>query len=296
MLFYKPEPYILPSSQPSQSQVGKVINPTKGETGNPSIPPTRQHMILKQGPLKQTGLKFLRNTLTNDDIEGSKPKRLYQGRTKDILSNLDIEGSSPARVKERDLTQYNIFDYSDVSMRSTLKSTAKRSPLPPPRLKVKRPNGESFFFESNADFLSSAQSSRLNQSFQHIPTKQQFHNSAMVYHPSHKRLDSFGQSIKDLQDANFPKIHNIKTMPTRNPEVHDRRMSMNRSIAVSKPSLQSPGQSQLKFHEIFSKKVNSPTVTNSLRTRPTRIKVASTVENSEYMPSIQKYNKRGKLY
>lgn len=75
------------------------MNPSKGEAGDPSIPPIKQHSILKRGPSPEAKPRFLRDTLSNIDINGAKPKKLFQGRVKDIISNHDIEGSSPSRLK-----------------------------------------------------------------------------------------------------------------------------------------------------------------------------------------------------
>lgn len=63
-----------------------------------------------------------------------------------------------------------------------------------------------------------------------------------------------------------------------------------------------------KFHEKFRKRdtslgalnrsqdmLNNPSVNDALRTRPTKLAQVA-AQNADYVPSIQKYNRRGKLY
>uniref|UniRef100_A0A7S3KN35 Uncharacterized protein n=1 Tax=Euplotes crassus TaxID=5936 RepID=A0A7S3KN35_EUPCR len=126
MLFPKPEEYMLPNPDdiklgPRPEDQKYAPNPTKGLCGDPSKPPRKQYTLMKQAPLPVGQPKYLRPSLSVEDIHGAKSKALYRGVARNILDIQDIDGSKPKRAKERNLSEYNIMDYSDVNnKRSTM--------------------------------------------------------------------------------------------------------------------------------------------------------------------------------
>jgi BRCT domain type II-containing protein len=58
--------------------------------------------------------KFIRDNITNDDIDGAKPKKMKYYETRDTMKVDDIEGSKPKPAPKRSAS-YSSFDYSDVT-------------------------------------------------------------------------------------------------------------------------------------------------------------------------------------
>ena len=80
MLFNKPEEYMLPNPDSIKIENPDEFNynkfPAKGLTGDPSIPPRKQYLLMKQQPLPVTPPKFLRASNSIDDIKGTKSRAL----------------------------------------------------------------------------------------------------------------------------------------------------------------------------------------------------------------------------
>jgi hypothetical protein len=147
MLFTKPEEYLLPNPnqfilEPSPEDFKYAKNPAKGLSGDPSKPPRKQYTLMKQAPLPVEKPKFLRTSNSIDDIEGARSRALYRGIAKSILDINDIDGSQPKKVKERDLTQYNVFDWTDVVNKKGYLN------LKEPSLPIRKPK-ESFYTKVN---------------------------------------------------------------------------------------------------------------------------------------------------
>ena len=80
--------------------------------------------------------------------------------------------------------------------------------------------------------LGSAHSERYNQSFMSSPTKQNFNNSAMHY-PAHKKLDTLGQTIKDMQDGRGSSIPVISMINlTIKSCIFQRMLDINRQVGI----------------------------------------------------------------
>ena len=100
MIFTKPEEYMLPNpqqiiDQQTPPQAKYAENPTKGLSGDPARPPRKQYLLMKQQPLPERQPKFLRSSMSLEDIHGTKSRALYRGVAKDILGVKDIDGSQP---------------------------------------------------------------------------------------------------------------------------------------------------------------------------------------------------------
>ena len=118
MFSLKPSEYLLPNPEDinANSENKKYApNPAKGLSGDPSKPPRKQYMLMKMAPLPQGQPKFLRHSLSVEDIHGTKSRALYRGVAKNILDIKDIEGCRPKKWRQRDLKQYNMMDYRDVN-------------------------------------------------------------------------------------------------------------------------------------------------------------------------------------
>lgn len=59
--------------------------------------------------------KFIRDQIANDDIDGAKPVKKRHYETRDILSVSDIDGAKTKGVYQRTRTQYDGFNYHDVT-------------------------------------------------------------------------------------------------------------------------------------------------------------------------------------
>ncbi|CAI2373616.1 unnamed protein product [Moneuplotes crassus] len=316
MLFYKPEAYLLPKMQKTELQpLGKKVNPVRGEAGDPAIPPTRNHTILKRGPSSELKPRFLRDSLTNNDIIGAKPRKLFEGRAKNNLTNRDIEGSSPLRLKPRNISEYNIFDYTDVNFKPSAR--ARRSPAPIPTLRVKRPNGESFYMETNGDqLMRSAHSSRLDPyHMSHYRVKKFDDTNSINFSPKTK-FQKLGEMIKNqsrLEKHSIEKPQNLSMLARNKSEIIIKN-EKNRDVAKLNNSVMIPGTNEGledpydNFYRNFTRNrrqsppnfqaygnMNSSKLNDHLRTRPTNT-IKLDVGGSEELPSIQKFNKRGKLY
>jgi hypothetical protein len=77
------------------SQIKPDLDPVRGAAGDPLKAPVKYAEILKQKPIEQAPPRFIRDQMTVDDINGTRPKSIYKGVAKDILNNRDIDGSSP---------------------------------------------------------------------------------------------------------------------------------------------------------------------------------------------------------
>lgn len=58
--------------------------PTKGRTGKAEVRPMKAHEIMKQGPLPEGKPKFIRDSMNIDDINGTRSKRLYRSKPREI--------------------------------------------------------------------------------------------------------------------------------------------------------------------------------------------------------------------
>jgi hypothetical protein len=74
--------------------------------------------------------KFIRDGINYDDVEGSKPKKLYMWKTRTgMFDNNDIKGSSPRKTYVRK-TKYSNIDYADVT-HDMFKTSRHVNPLNP---------------------------------------------------------------------------------------------------------------------------------------------------------------------
>ena len=108
----KPE-YNLSNADIAESKPQCVKFTTKRPPSNPLNPAYKLPVVEYRPP---TPPKFIRDQITNDDIDGAKPiqKRYYE--TRDILAVKDILG---ARVKQTYVrtraSQYDSLNYDDVT-------------------------------------------------------------------------------------------------------------------------------------------------------------------------------------
>ena len=73
-----------------------------GQSGDPSVSPTKLRELIKmQQPIEQPSPKFIRDNLTNEDIQGSKSRPLYRGSPREIMQVKDIQGTRPQYEKVR---------------------------------------------------------------------------------------------------------------------------------------------------------------------------------------------------
>ncbi|CAI2373839.1 unnamed protein product [Moneuplotes crassus] len=317
MLFYKPESYILPKEENTQpAPLGRTINPTKGEAGNPAIPPTRQHAIMRRGPSNEVKPRFLRDSLANKDIIGAQPKKLYEGRTKDSMSNGDIEGSSPMKLKARNLSEYNIFDYNDVNFKPSAR--ARRVPPSIPTLKVKRPNGESFNMDTNGDHLMrSAKSTRLDPyHMSHYRVNKMTDSTYSHFSPKAKfqRLGEMIQSQSDMRYKPIEKPQNGSMISRNKAEAFDKRGApeiggkLNQSVALpsTNDAFNDPSNKFCRNYAMREKpapsgfqryrNMNSSMTPEKLAARPIDHMKIDVGSPHGLPPSIQTFNRRGKFY
>jgi len=56
---------------------------SKGERGQPELPPLKAFAIMKKNlPMPQPPPKFIRDSINIDDIDGARSRRLFRGRTR----------------------------------------------------------------------------------------------------------------------------------------------------------------------------------------------------------------------
>ncbi len=72
-------------------------------------------------------LKFIRDQITNDDIDGAKPKVKKHYDTRDILRVTDIDGAKSKGSYLRK-TKFDAFNYDDVT-KCVFKTTRQTNPL-----------------------------------------------------------------------------------------------------------------------------------------------------------------------
>ena len=75
-----PNPESIKIENPNEFNYSKF--PAKGLTGDPSVPPRKQYVLMKQQPLPVEPPKFLRSSISVDDIKGTKSRSLYRGVAK----------------------------------------------------------------------------------------------------------------------------------------------------------------------------------------------------------------------
>lgn len=99
-------------------QTKRVVNPL-----NPKYNLPKTELVPVDPP------KFIRDNITNDDIEGAKPKKPKYFETRDTMKLDDIEGTRPKPPPKRS-TSYSSFDYADVT-KDYFRTKRSTNPLNP---------------------------------------------------------------------------------------------------------------------------------------------------------------------
>lgn len=115
-------------------------NFTKFQTTRPPSNPLNPVYKLSEVEYKPpTPPKFIRDQITNDDIEGAKPKKLKYYETRNIMNVRDIDGTTAKKVYVRS-TAYDSFTYADI-YKNKFASSRSVNPLKP-NYTVRGENGE----------------------------------------------------------------------------------------------------------------------------------------------------------
>lgn len=123
----KPE-YNLSNSDIAMSQPQCQRFTTTRPPSNPLNPVYKLSHVEYKPPAP---LKFIRDQITNDDIEGAKPaiKKYYE--TRDVLAVNDIEGAkAKGPYMRRPETGYSSYNYDDVT-KNNFKTSRSVNPLAP---------------------------------------------------------------------------------------------------------------------------------------------------------------------
>jgi hypothetical protein len=73
--------------------------------------------------------KFIRDSISNADLEGAKPKKTKYYETRDIMNVRDIDGTNAKKVYVR-TTTYDSFNYADIT-KTKFASSRSVNPLKP---------------------------------------------------------------------------------------------------------------------------------------------------------------------
>lgn len=74
--------------------------------------------------------KFIRDAISHDDIDGSKPKKQAYYQTRSIMEISDIDGSKPKNLTHNRQANYTNMDYRDVT-HADFKTKRSTNPLNP---------------------------------------------------------------------------------------------------------------------------------------------------------------------
>ena len=121
----KPE-YNLTNQDIAKSQPNYIKFQT---TRLPSNPLNPVYKISEVEHRPATPPKFLRDQITNDDIDGAHPKQAKYYQTRDILQVNDIDGAKAKKVYVRQ-TEYDSFAYADIT-KTKFTTTRSVNPLKP---------------------------------------------------------------------------------------------------------------------------------------------------------------------
>ena len=121
----KPE-YNLTNADIEKSKPNFIKFKTTRPPSNPLNPTYKLSEVEYKPP---TPPKFLRDQITNDDIEGTKTKKAKYYETRDIMKVGDIAGSKSKAVYIRN-TIYDCLNYDDIT-KSKFTSTRSVNPLMP---------------------------------------------------------------------------------------------------------------------------------------------------------------------
>ena len=109
MLFQPPEKYIIPSRRRATKRI--QLNKSKYESGSKAdhanMPALREKLRVNH---------ITRDNLNVTDIIGTKSKKFYQSKIKDIMNLHRVKGSEPRLTKPKRIEENNSFDYSDVNV------------------------------------------------------------------------------------------------------------------------------------------------------------------------------------
>lgn len=73
--------------------------------------------------------KFIRDHITNDDIEGAHPKKIKYYETRNLMDVKDIDGAKAKKIYVRN-TQYDSFNYADITKTKFITSRSVNPLLP----------------------------------------------------------------------------------------------------------------------------------------------------------------------
>lgn len=118
----KPE-YNLTNEDIEKSKPNFIKFQTTRPPSNPLNPVYKLPEVEYRPP---TPPKFIRDHITNDDIEGAHPKKAKYYETRNLMDVKDIDGAQAKKTYLR-LTQYDSFNYADITK---AKFTSSRSVNP----------------------------------------------------------------------------------------------------------------------------------------------------------------------
>ncbi|CDW75394.1 UNKNOWN [Stylonychia lemnae] len=235
----KPE-YNLSNSDIEKSKPNYIKFQTTRPPSNPLNPQYKLPEVEYRPP---TPPKFIRDQITNEDIDGAHPKKAKYYETRNIMDVKDIDGAKAKQVYVRS-TQYDSFSYADITKD---KFTSSRSVNPLlPQYQIRDESGQLITIGEIAGSSPKKQPERLNGGYFSGLEVKDIPGTAV----GSKRLGNFhSKERKHFRDTN-----NIGEIEGAQASTIKRGVSSQRQTNPLNPTYKMPGHSEMGIQNPYGNK------------------------------------------